>query len=168
MMDGGFRGGKRILAVLDRPRPPHTLTVRGIVSTARAIDRVSRGANPGVRATILSSSHLRPSGHENRHHLRRGNRLRRRRVEFLDFMSTRTCISTSRRRGPLGSIGGDLVLDPARKVLHGGSITSVKQDIDAFIEAYNQNPKPFVWAKAKFTSVASKSTSRLIQSDCRV
>jgi hypothetical protein len=66
-------------------RPPHTLTVRGIVSTARAIDRVSRGANPGVRATILSSSHLRPSGHENRHHLRRGNRLRRRRVEFLDF-----------------------------------------------------------------------------------
>jgi hypothetical protein len=29
----------------------------------------------------------------------------RRRVEFLDFMCTRTCISTSRRRGPLGSIG---------------------------------------------------------------
>jgi hypothetical protein len=38
------------------------------------------------------------------------------------------------------------------KSLHGGSFTSVKQlrkDIDAFIEAYNQNPKPFVWTKAR-------------------
>jgi hypothetical protein len=76
----------------------------------------------------------------------RGNRLRRRRVEFLDFMSTRTCISTSRRRGPLGSNGG------SRSYKEGGSFTSFKQlrkDIDAFIEAYNQNPKPFVWTKAK-------------------
>jgi len=38
------------------------------------------------------------------------------------------------------------------KSLHGASFTSVKQlreHIDAFIEAYNQNPKPFVWTKAK-------------------
>jgi putative transposase len=38
------------------------------------------------------------------------------------------------------------------KSLYGGSFTSVKQlrkDIDAFIEAYNQNPKPLVWTKAK-------------------
>src|SRR5437762_7321933 len=36
--------------------------------------------------------------------------------------------------------------------LHGASFTSVKQlreHIDAFIESYNQNAKPFVWAKAK-------------------
>lgn len=38
------------------------------------------------------------------------------------------------------------------KSLHGASFTSVKQlreHIDAFIEDYNQNPKPFVWTKAK-------------------
>ena len=36
--------------------------------------------------------------------------------------------------------------------LHGASFTSVKQlrqHIDAFIEAYNENAKPFVWTKAK-------------------
>src|SRR3984893_9138300 len=38
------------------------------------------------------------------------------------------------------------------KSLHGASFTSVKQlreHIDAFIDAYNQNPKPFAWTKAK-------------------
>jgi hypothetical protein len=38
------------------------------------------------------------------------------------------------------------------KSLHGASFTSVKQlreHIDAFIESYNQNAKPFVWTKAK-------------------
>ena len=38
------------------------------------------------------------------------------------------------------------------KSLHGASFTSVKElrvHIDAFIEAYNQNPKPFAWTKAK-------------------
>src|SRR5689334_7865272 len=38
------------------------------------------------------------------------------------------------------------------KSLHGASFTSVKQlreHIDAFIAAYNQNAKPFVWTKAK-------------------
>src|SRR6476660_1063421 len=38
------------------------------------------------------------------------------------------------------------------KSLHGASFTSVKQlreHIDAFIEAYNQNAKPFVWTKAE-------------------
>ena len=36
--------------------------------------------------------------------------------------------------------------------LRGASFTSVKQlteHIDAFIEAYNQNPHPFVWTKAE-------------------
>jgi transposase len=38
------------------------------------------------------------------------------------------------------------------KSLHGASFTSVKQlreHIDAFIESYNQNAKPFVWTKTK-------------------
>jgi transposase len=38
------------------------------------------------------------------------------------------------------------------KSLHGASFTSVQQlreHIDAFIETYNKNPKPFVWTKAK-------------------
>lgn len=38
------------------------------------------------------------------------------------------------------------------KSLHGASFISVKQlteHIDAFIESYNQNAKPFVWTKAK-------------------
>ena len=38
------------------------------------------------------------------------------------------------------------------KSLHGASFTSVKQlreHVDAFIAAYNQNAKPFVWTKAK-------------------
>jgi transposase len=38
------------------------------------------------------------------------------------------------------------------KSLHGASFTSVKhlrEHIDAFIAAYNQNAKPFVWTKAK-------------------
>jgi transposase len=38
------------------------------------------------------------------------------------------------------------------KSLHGASFTSVKQlkeHIDAFIEAYNHNAKPFAWTKAK-------------------
>ena len=38
------------------------------------------------------------------------------------------------------------------KSLHGASFTSVKQlreHIDAFIEAYNENATPFVWTKAK-------------------
>jgi transposase len=38
------------------------------------------------------------------------------------------------------------------KSLHGASFTSVKQlreHIDAFIESYNHNAKPFVWTKAK-------------------
>ena len=38
------------------------------------------------------------------------------------------------------------------KSLHGASFTSVKQlreHIDAFIEAYNEKPKPFVWTKAE-------------------
>src|SRR5438105_2277255 len=38
------------------------------------------------------------------------------------------------------------------KSLHGASFTSVKQlreHIDAFIEAYNANARPFVWTKAK-------------------
>ena len=37
------------------------------------------------------------------------------------------------------------------KSLRGASFTSVKQlrkHIDAFIESYNQNAKPFVWTKA--------------------
>jgi hypothetical protein len=57
------------------------------------------------------------------------------------------------------------------KSLHGGSFTSVKQlrkDIDAFTEAYNQNPRPFVWTKAKFTSVASKGTRVMLVSDSEV
>jgi len=36
--------------------------------------------------------------------------------------------------------------------LQGASFTSVRQlkeHIDAFIEAYNQNAKPFAWTKAK-------------------
>jgi transposase len=39
-----------------------------------------------------------------------------------------------------------------RQSLHGASFTSVKQlreHIDAFIEAYNQHAKPFVWTKAE-------------------
>lgn len=39
-----------------------------------------------------------------------------------------------------------------KKSLHGASFTSVKQlrqHIDAFIAAYNNNPKPFVWTKRK-------------------
>lgn len=39
-----------------------------------------------------------------------------------------------------------------RKSLHGASFGSVKQlreHIDAFIDTYNKNPKPFVWTKAK-------------------
>jgi transposase len=38
------------------------------------------------------------------------------------------------------------------KKSHGASFTSVKQlreHIDAFIDAYNTNPKPFVWTKTK-------------------
>jgi transposase len=38
------------------------------------------------------------------------------------------------------------------KSLHGASFTSVKElreHIDAFIESYNQNVRPFVWTKAK-------------------
>src|SRR5260221_2901767 len=38
------------------------------------------------------------------------------------------------------------------KSLHGASFTSIRQlreHIDAFIDAYNQNAKPFVWTKAK-------------------
>jgi hypothetical protein len=38
------------------------------------------------------------------------------------------------------------------KSLHGASFTSVKQlrkHIDAFIDSYNQNAKPFVWTKAE-------------------
>ena len=38
------------------------------------------------------------------------------------------------------------------KSLHGASFTSVEQlrtHIDAFIEAYNETAKPFVWTKAK-------------------
>src|SRR6266436_1281880 len=38
------------------------------------------------------------------------------------------------------------------KSLHGASFTSVKQlreHIDAFIEAYNVDAKPFVWTKSK-------------------
>jgi hypothetical protein len=36
--------------------------------------------------------------------------------------------------------------------VHGAAFTSVKQlskHIDAFIEAYNENAKPFVWTKAE-------------------
>jgi len=39
-----------------------------------------------------------------------------------------------------------------KKSLHGASFTSVKQlreHIDAFIDAYNKQPKPFVWTKRK-------------------
>jgi transposase len=39
-----------------------------------------------------------------------------------------------------------------KKSLHGASFTSVKQlreHIDAFIDAYNKQPKPFVWTKKK-------------------
>jgi transposase len=39
-----------------------------------------------------------------------------------------------------------------RKSLHGASFDSVKQlreHIDAFIDTYNKNPKPFVWTKTK-------------------
>jgi hypothetical protein len=105
---------------------------------------------------------------------------RRRRVEFLDFMNdvvaaypdtaihvvldttsprmtggssvTRTCSSTSRRRGFLAQPSGDLVLDPARKVsarrlFHLGQ--SAQGVIDAFIDAYNETAKPFVWTKSK-------------------
>jgi transposase len=39
-----------------------------------------------------------------------------------------------------------------KKSLHGASFTSVKQlreHIDAFIDAYNKHPKPFVWTKTK-------------------
>ena len=38
------------------------------------------------------------------------------------------------------------------KSLHGASFNSVaelREQIDAFIEAYNENAKPFVWTKAK-------------------
>jgi hypothetical protein len=38
------------------------------------------------------------------------------------------------------------------KSLHGASFTSVQQlrdHIDAFIKAYNENAGPFVWTKAK-------------------
>src|ERR1700756_3907667 len=38
------------------------------------------------------------------------------------------------------------------KSLHGASFNSIEQlraHIDAFIESYNQNAKPFVWTKAK-------------------
>jgi transposase len=38
------------------------------------------------------------------------------------------------------------------KSLHGASFTSVNQlreHIDAFIDAYNENAKPFVWTKSK-------------------
>jgi hypothetical protein len=46
----------------------------------------------------------------------------------------------------------DLVFHPGEEVPHGASFTSVKQlreHIDAFIDAYNNNPKPFVWTKRK-------------------
>jgi hypothetical protein len=39
-----------------------------------------------------------------------------------------------------------------QKSLHGASFTSVKQlreHIDAFIQSYNANARPFVWTKAK-------------------
>jgi transposase len=39
-----------------------------------------------------------------------------------------------------------------KKSLHGASFTSVKQlreHIDAFIDAYNRHPRPFVWTKRK-------------------
>ena len=38
------------------------------------------------------------------------------------------------------------------KSLHGASFTSdaqLRKHIDAFIESYNHNPRPFVWTKAK-------------------
>lgn len=48
--------------------------------------------------------------------------------------------------------GRDLFSILEKKSLHGASFTSVKQlreHIDAFIDAYNANPKPFVWTKTK-------------------
>jgi DDE superfamily endonuclease len=57
------------------------------------------------------------------------------------------------------------------KSLHGGSFTSVKQlrkDVDAFIEAYNQNPNHSSGPKPKFTSVASKGTRVMLVSDSEV
>jgi hypothetical protein len=46
--------------------------------------------------------------------------------------------------------------------LHGASFTSVEQlreHIDAFIAAYNETAKPFVWTKAKVHQNASKRVS---------
>jgi hypothetical protein len=86
---------------------------------------------------------------------------RRRRAEFLDFMNdivtaypdtaihVVTYISTTRRRGPPGSIWFSILEGQS---LRGASFTSVKhlrEHIDAFIEAYNENAKPFAWTKSK-------------------
>src|SRR5246500_541290 len=90
---------------------------------------------------------------------------RRRRVEFLDFINTHKP-KTDRwlKRHP----NVHFHFTPTRaswlnqveiwfsilegKSLHGASFNSIEQlraHIDAFIESYNQNAKPFVWTKAK-------------------
>ena len=65
---------------------------------------------------------------------------------------TQTSSSTSRRRGLPGSTKWIWFSILQGKSLHGASFTSVnqlRQHIDAFIAAYNQNAKPFVWTKSQ-------------------
>jgi len=83
---------------------------------------------------------------------------RRRRVEFLDFMNDIVAGHpnvhfhfTPTRASWLNQVEIWFSILEG-KSLHGASFTSVKQlreHIDAFIDAYNQNPKPFAWTKAK-------------------
>ena len=42
-----------------------------------------------------------------------------------------------------------LTLDAGRHDLTFNSVAQLREHIDAFIEAYNENAKPFVWTKAK-------------------
>ena len=42
-----------------------------------------------------------------------------------------------------------MTLDAGRHDLTFNSVAQLREHIDAFIEAYNQNAKPFAWTKAK-------------------
>src|SRR5258708_38093060 len=66
----------------------------------------------------------------------------------LDQASPERALPLHADPGFLAQPGGNLVLDPAREIL-GRWILQLRAHIDAFIETYNADAKPFVWTKSE-------------------
>ena len=82
--------------------------------------------------------------------VRAAHKTRRRRIEFLDFMNDIVV------GHPDTAI--HVVLDNlnTHKPKNDRWVAQLREHIDAFIDAYNENARPFVWTKARSISAASR------------